>query len=75
MQNRCLTVLKPGESGKVVKLLGEGSIKRRLQDLGLVCGARVECLQKSPLGDPTAFSIKGAVIALREEDSFHVLIQ
>ncbi len=51
-----------------------GMIRRRLLDLGMIPGTRVECLQKSPAGDPAAYLIRGAVIALRCEDSALVQI-
>ena len=44
-------------------------MRRRLQDIGLISGTRVECVGVSPLGDPAAYLIRGAVIALRREDS------
>jgi ferrous iron transport protein A len=44
-------------------------------DLGLICGTRVEALQKSPSGDPTAYEIRGAVIALRSEEAAQILIE
>ena len=75
MKGSCLSVLRPGEYGVVSSLSGESGIKRRLQDLGLVEGTKVLCLQRSPLGDPTAFSIRGAVIALREGDSSNIFIK
>lgn len=75
MKHRCLSLLHPGESGVVQGLMCKSSIRRRLQDLGLVEGTKVLCLQQSPLGDPTAFFIRGAVIALRSEDSSNILIQ
>ena len=71
----CLSQLKPGEFGEVIKLSGENGIKRRLEDLGLVEGTRVKCIQRSALGDPTAYSIRGAVIALREEDCQGIIIK
>lgn len=74
MKRNCLSTLKPGEQGVVVSLSGGHDIRRRLQDLGLIAGTKVLCLQKSPLGDPTAFAIRGAVVALREEDSSNVSI-
>ncbi|MFQ7025812.1 MAG: FeoA family protein [Acutalibacteraceae bacterium] len=49
-------------------------MRRRLQDIGLIEGTKVECIQKSPSGDPIAFLIRGAVIALRTEDSSSVLM-
>lgn len=66
--------LKQGQTAKVKSILSTGSIRRRLQDIGLIEGTEVECLQKSPAGDPVAYLIRGAVIALRSEDSSNVLI-
>ena len=70
-----LTNLQEGESACVCSLLSRGSIKRRLQDLGLVEGTQVQCIQKSPYGDPVAYGIRGAVIALRTEDAMGVLVE
>ncbi|NLB35762.1 MAG: ferrous iron transport protein A [Clostridiales bacterium] len=66
--------LTRGQTATVKSLLSTGSIRRRLQDIGLIEGTQVECLQKSPAGDPVAYLIRGAVIALRSEDSSNVLI-
>lgn len=71
---RSLNVLREGEKGKVACLLSEGGIRRRLQDIGLIEGTEVECLQSSPAGDPVAYLIRGAVIALRSEDSRNILV-
>jgi len=69
-----LTYLQEGESATVISLLNTGSIKRRLQDLGLVEGTHVQCIQRSPYGDPVAYGIRGAVIALRIEDAQGILV-
>lgn len=69
-----LNDLKHGQTAKVRSLLSTGSIRRRLLDIGLIEGTEVECLQKSPAGDPVAYLIRGAVIALRSEDSMNVLV-
>jgi len=66
--------LKQGQTATVKSLLSTGSIRRRLLDIGLIEGTEVECLQISPAGDPVAYLIRGAVIALRSEDSSKVLI-
>ena len=59
-----------------VKSLGlTGSIRRRLMDLGLIEGTKVECLHPSPAGDPVAYRIRGAVIALRGEDSGKITVE
>ena len=67
--------MREGASARVKTLLNEGSMRRRLQDMGLIEGTRVICLQRSPSGDPVAYLIRGAVIALREEDSSKILVE
>ena len=67
--------LRQGEHAVVTELSSSGKIRRRLQDIGLVEGTDIECIQKSPLGDPVAYFIRGAVIAIRSEDSSEVLVQ
>ncbi len=62
-----LSGLLPGMRGIVNNLEAEGLTRRRLLDLGLVPGTMVESVRRSPAGDPTAFKIRGAVIALRSE--------
>lgn len=60
--------LPVGESAEVRLLRASGGIRRRLMDLGFVVGACTVCVGESPLGDPKAFLIDGAVIALRKRD-------
>ena len=73
-QEGTLTALREGERARVAALLTEGGMRRRMQDIGLIEGTPVECLQKSPSGDPVAYLIRGAVIALRREDSGRVMV-
>jgi ferrous iron transport protein A len=76
MEDICsLCNLKVGQTARVKDLRSTGSMRRRLQDIGLIEGTSVECLQKSPAGDPIAFLIRGAVIALRNEDSQNVIMK
>ena len=70
----CLNRLSEGQRGRVVSLESQGSMRRRLQDIGLVEGTEVECVLKSPAGDPVAYQIRGALIALRAEESRQVLV-
>ena len=72
---KTLSHLGEGETGIVSNILSTGSIRRRLQDIGLIEGTNVKCMQKSPSGDPVAYNIRGAVIALRTEDSGNILIE
>ncbi|WP_394525228.1 FeoA family protein [Lacrimispora sp. JR3] len=70
----CLSDLKRGQKAIISKLAAYDDMRRRLQDIGLIEGTVVECMGKSPLGDPTAYLIRGAVIALRSEDAGRVLV-
>ena len=70
-----LAHLAPGSEALVTALGGEGAIRRRLLDLGLVPGTRVKALRVSPLGDPKAYHIRGAVIALRAEEAGLIAIR
>ena len=66
--------LPPGASARVHERRGSEGMRRRLLDLGLTKGARVECLYASPWGDPTAYLVRGAVVALRGEEAGGVLL-
>ena len=70
-----LNELKVGQKCVVEDVAVAGDIKRRLMDLGIVKGATVECELISPGGDPKAFYIKGALIALREEETKKILVR
>lgn len=72
---KTLYSLNEGSSGRVAELKINGSMRRRLQDIGLIEGTEVLCLQKSPSGDPVAYLIRGAVIALRGEDSSKIILE
>ena len=67
--------LKVGERGRVVALKNVGSMRRRLLDIGLADGTTVECVGRSAGGDPAAYLIRGAVIAIRDRDSENILIE
>lgn len=69
-----LSGLEVGEGGWVSEILVSGGMRRRLMDIGLIEGTYVQCLQRSPSGDPVAYLIRGAVIALRNEDAVQVII-
>ena len=74
-QAKTLDRLHVGERAMVLSLTSQGIQRRRMLDLGLTQGTVVEALHKSPGGDPIAYSIRGAVIALRDEDARKVLVE
>jgi ferrous iron transport protein A len=69
-----LNQLKPGTSAVIHQVNAHGSLQRRLLDLGFIEGTPINCLHRSPAGDPVAYNIRGTVIALRAEDSGQILI-
>lgn len=75
MQKYTLDRLNVGEIGKVKEISLQSSMRRRLQDIGIIKGTKIQCLQKSFFGDPIAYLIRGAVIALRNEDSQMVILE
>lgn len=74
-QQETLAMLHEGERARVQALTQRDTMRRRLQDIGLIEGTQVECVLKSPWGDPVAYRIRGALIALRSTDAAGVLIR
>lgn len=70
-----LSELSVGAMAQVFQLLTTGLPRRRMLDLGLIPGTRVEVIRRSPLGDPVAYNIRGASIALRAEESQQILVK
>ena len=67
--------LNVGKSAVVMCLAVHGGLRRRLSDIGVVEGAVIKCVGRSPLGDPAAYIIRGAVIAIRDCDSRGVIVR
>lgn len=70
-----LARLEPGRRGVVFSVEVEGPARRRLLELGFVPGTVVEAIRRSPAGDPTAFGLRGAVVALRAEEGRRILVR
>lgn len=62
-----LSDFKTGEFVQIEKIQLEGTMKRRLLDLGFIPGATIKVLQRSPLGDPVAYQVSNTTIALRKK--------
>jgi len=67
--------LPVGTQACVRKLEIAGAVRRRMLDLGIVLDTPVQALQKSPSGDPTAYQIRGAVIAIRKGEASGILVE
>lgn len=70
-----LHLLPMGRTARVKELTADGKVRRRMLDLGLISGTKVEALRKSPSGDPTAYEIRGTVIALRSEEASQIMVE
>lgn len=66
---------KIGETVKIVKLHGEGAIKRRIMDMGLTKGTEVNVRKVAPLGDPIELTVRGYDLLLRKADSEMVEVE
>lgn len=69
-----LDQLSMGQCARVIRLRDQCAMRERLQDLGVIPGREISVQMRSPLGDPTAYAVCGAVIALRAEDASGVEI-
>ena len=70
--NISLSALRDGQQARVAAL---HLMRRRVQDLGLVPGTRVTCVRRALSGDPIAYRIRGAVVALRKCDAAQIEVQ
>lgn len=70
-----LNKLPIGSSALVRELQAQDNTRRRMLDLGLINNTLVEAVCKSPSGDPVAYQIRGAVIALRSEEASTIIIE
>ena len=66
---KTLRDVKVGETVKVVKLHGEGAVKRRIMDMGLTKGTEVFVRKVAPLGDPVELTVRGYELSLRKADT------
>ena len=72
---RTLRDVKVGETATVVKLHGEGAIKRRIMDMGITKGVEVYVRKVAPLGDPVELTVRGYELSLRKADAEMVEVQ
>ncbi len=66
---KTLREVKVGETVQVVKLHGEGAIKRRIMDMGITKGVSVYVRKVAPLGDPIEITVRGYELSLRKADA------
>ena len=67
--------VKCGQSGRGVKLHGEGAVKRRIMDMGITKGTDVYVRKVAPFGDPVEVTVRGYELSLRKADAEMIEIQ
>lgn len=66
---RTLRQVKIGETVKVVKIHGEGAVKRRIMDMGITKGVELNIRKVAPLGDPVEITVRGYELSIRKADA------
>lgn len=61
--------IEVGQSAKVLKIHGEGAIKRRIMDMGITRGAKLSVHKVAPLGDPIQITVRGYELSIRKDDA------
>lgn len=72
---KALSELRPNDSGCVKKVCGEGMLRRRLLDMGIIKGIRIQVIKVAPLGDPVEIKVKGYNLSLRKDEAAQILIE
>ena len=72
---KTLRQAKVGDTSKVVKLHGEGAVKRRIMEMGITKGTEVHIRKVAPLGDPVEVTVRGYELSIRKADAEMIEIE
>ena len=72
---KTLKQAKVGETVKVVKLTGQGAVKRRIMDMGITKGVEIFIRKVAPLGDPVEVTVRGYGLSLRKDDASMIEVE
>ena len=72
---KTLKQAKVGETVKVVKLTGQGAVKRRIMDMGITKGVEIFIRKVAPLGDPVEVTVRGYELSLRKDDDSMIEVE
>ncbi|MBP3496014.1 MAG: ferrous iron transport protein A [Clostridia bacterium] len=67
--------VKVGNSTKVVKVEGEGALRRRIMDMGITKGAQLYVRKVAPLGDPIEITVRGYELSIRKSDAKMIIVE
>ena len=66
---KTLRSVKPGDTVQVVRINGEGAVKRRIMDMGVTKGVKIYVRKVAPLGDPVEITVRGYELSVRKADA------
>ena len=72
---KTLKEISNGSTVKVVKLIGEGAVKRRIMDMGITKGVEIFVRKSAPFGDPVEVTVRGYELSLRKADTEMILVE
>ena len=72
---KTLRDVKIGKSAKIIKVHGEGALRRRIMDMGLTKGTEVYVRKVAPLGDPMELNLRGYELSVRKDDAEMIEVQ
>jgi Fe2+ transport system protein FeoA len=75
MTEKSLDKVLPGQKGKVIKITGNGFIRQRILDMGIVKGTEIEVERVAPLGDPIEIKVKGYHLSLRKAEAANIYLE
>ena len=67
--------VKIGGTARVVKIHGEGAIRRRIMDMGITRGVEIKIIKTAPLGDPLEITVRGYELSLRKADAAMIEVE
>src|SRR5262245_38615352 len=70
-----LSLLSPGDTGRIVRVDAGSGIGRRLLDLGFVPGTELRVVRRAPLGDPVTYELRGSRICLRRGEAARIFVE
>lgn len=75
MGMKTLKEVKPGQTVKVVRLHGEGAVRRRIMDMGVTKGTEIYVRKVAPLGDPLELTVRGYELSIRKFDAEKIEVE
>ena len=72
---KTLREIKIGGTARVVKVHGEGAVRRRIMDMGITRGVEIKITEVAPLGDPLEVTVRGYELSLRKEDAARIEVE